>query len=230
MTARRLRRQVRVIPLVIWLAVLSGAPAGAGMPFRDDFSGYPAGETWAEGSAHGIWAVRYHGYGSVRVGCAKVLELAPAQATAAAETHASLVTTRTTHRNGVLDLEARTVRQLRTNGPPNPWETAWVIFRYVDDEHFYYLALKTNGWELGKRDPAYPGGQRFLDTGTNPRFDVGTWVRVRVTMTANALSVELDGVAVSATVDGERPILAGAVGLYTEDAHVQFAKVAFAET
>ena len=229
MTARCLRHPVRVILLVLWMAALSGTPAGAGLPFRDDFAGYPAGETWGEGSVHGIWVVRYHGYGSVRVGCAKVLELAPAQATAAAETHASLVTTRTDHRNGVLDLEARTVRQLRTNGPPNPWETAWVIFRYVDDDSFYYLALKTNGWELGKRDPAYPGGQRFLDTGANPRVDVGTWTRVRISMAANAFSVELNGVAVSDAVDGERPILAGAVGLYTEDAHVQFANVSFAE-
>jgi len=47
---------------------------------------------------------------------------------------------------------------------------AWVVFRYIDDDHFYHLALKPSGWELGKTDPSYPGGQRFLTTGTLPQF------------------------------------------------------------
>ena len=63
-----------------------------------------------------------------------------------------------------------TVRQVR-NGPANPWEVAWLLWHYTDDQHFYSIVLKPNGWELGKEDPAYPGAQRFLATGApSPRF------------------------------------------------------------
>ena len=36
----------------------------------------------------------------------------------------------------------RTVRQLREGSPANPWEVAWVVWNYVDPNHFYYLAIK----------------------------------------------------------------------------------------
>ena len=49
------------------------------------------------------------------------------------------------------------------------------MWDYTDNNHFSYLALKTNGWELGKRDPAYPGGQRFLATGSDSPTQIGQW-------------------------------------------------------
>ena len=181
---------------------------------------------------HGIWSVRYTGYGSVGVGCPTrgALELRPATAVAPEETHAALVVTRMPYRDGVLKLDVRTIRQLRENSPPNPWEVAWVVFRYSDDEHFYYLALKTNGWELGKRDPAYPGGQRFLGTGSVPQSPAGQWSRVSIIMQAELLSVQIDGIRVVTTADLERPLLTGAIGMYTEDAEVQFDDISFTGT
>lgn len=229
-----MRAATRVLgPLVgVALALGAMAPAGAGQPFRDDFSGHRPGDVWAEGSTHGVWDVRFNGYGSVRVVCvgargSLALQLRPAPAGAPEETHATLVTTREQYRDGVLTMEARTTHQLRGNGAPNPWEVAWVVFRYVDDEHFYYLALKTNGWELGKRDPAYPGGQRFLDTGMYPTFQAGVWASVRIAMAGPAVTVDVDGSRLSTTVDTERPILSGGLGMYTEDAEVQFDNVSF---
>lgn len=232
-----MRAATRVLGPLVGVALALGgmAPAGAGQPFRDDFSGHRPGDVWAEGSTHGVWDVRFNGYGSVRVICvgargSLALQLRPAPAGAPEETHATLVTTREQYRDGVLTMDARTTRQLRGNGAPNPWEVAWVVFRYVDDEHFYYLALKTNGWELGKRDPAYPGGQRFLGTGSVPQSPAGQWSRVSIIMQAELLSVQIDGIRVVTTADLERPLLTGAIGMYTEDAEVQFDDISFTGT
>lgn len=220
------------IALGVSIVLVGMAPPAASSPFTDDFSGYRAGERWGEGSAHGVWTVRYNGFGSVGVLCPirGALELRPAAAVAPEQTHAALVVTRMPYRDGVLRLSVRTVRQLRENGPPNPWEVAWIVFRYSDDEHFYYLALKTNGWELGKRDPTYPGGQRFLGTGSAPESRVGEWSRVSIVMQAGVLSVQIDGTPVVTTIDMERPLLAGAIGMYAEDAEVEFDDISFVGT
>lgn len=223
-------------PLVAAATALLGvAPAGAGQPFHDDFSAHREGEVWAEGSSHGVWDVRFNGYGTVRVVCAGgggnlALELRPAPAGTAQESHAALVVTHGQFGDGVLAIDVRTDRQLRGNGASNPWEVGWVVFRYTDDAHFYYLALKTNGWELGKRDPAYPGGQRFLDSGPAPAAQVGVWDSVRVSMAGPVLAVDVDGARVSSAVDGERPYLSGAVGMYSEDAEAAFDNVSFMGT
>lgn len=227
----KLPRAVLWAALVIPLGLVGISAGGAGQQFSDDFGAHPVREAWAEGSTHGVWSVRYGGYGEVRVVCVgsagRALRLRPAAAVAPDVTHAALVITRTAYADGSLVADVRTVSQLRAGGQPNPWETAWVVFRYVDDEHFYYLALKTNGWELGKRDPAYPGGQRFLATGSTPVFSPGVWSRVRVDMNAASLSVEVDGATLANTVDAERPLLTGAVGMYTEDAAVEFDSISF---
>ena len=113
-------------------------------------------------------------------------------------------------------------KQLRTGSTPNAWEVGWVLWHYTDDTHFYYLALKPDGWELGKEDPAYPGAQRFLRTASSPTFTVGSWHKVTVQQVANVITVSADGVALGSFTDLERPYLSGRLGLYTEDAQVHF--------
>lgn len=112
-------------------------------------------------------------------------------------------------------------------------------------EKSYYLVLKPNGWELGKLDQALflgTGGQRYLASGTSPQFPVGpTWRNVSIWQT----QVDAAHVRITVTVDGERlttfvdgpgsggvpawsehpdqeVYTSGRVGLYTEDARVQF--------
>ncbi len=104
----------------------------------------------------------------------------------------------------------------------HPWEAGWLIWRYTDERHFYYLILKPNGFEAGKEDPAYPGGQRFLITRPFPRYDVADWHDVEVRQTANTIAVTVDGDDRATTRDQERPYLRGDVGLYTEDAVAHF--------
>lgn len=161
--------------------------------------------------------------GGGRVAAGDRLVLAPAQARSASETHATLAVSR--HGFGDLRLRAvvRTVRQLRA-GRPNPWEVAWVLWSYTSPRSFYYVALKPNGWEVGKEDPAYPGNQRFLATGERG-FPVGAEHRVDLEQSGARLRVAAGGELLVDLVDDERPLPGGAIGLYCEDAEVEIVAV-----
>lgn len=179
---------------------------------------------WQEGEVNGPWRLAYHGYGSVSYGDDTV-RLAPMASSQPDETHASLVTSRTTYRHIDVTTLMRTDTQLRTGTAPNPWESAWLLWHYTDDLHFYALALKPNGWELSKEDPAYPGAQRYLATGSSPAFPIGSTARVRVRQSGATIRVDVDGRPLVTYTDRERPYGAGSVGLYTEDAAVTFSRV-----
>jgi hypothetical protein len=203
-------------------SVVVPADGAGGVLLAEDFTSYPAGAPWREGEEHGPWRVKYTGYGQITSAGVKspYLSMAVAAATSADETHGGLVTTREQFTG--LDVTTRmwTIEQLRPVG--NTWEVPWLVWHYTDDEHFYYLVLKPNGWELGKEDPAYPGAQRFLATSSMPSFPVGDKHTVRVRHVGNEITVWGDGTLLTTYVDLERPYRRGSVGLYTEDAHVGF--------
>src|SRR5687767_2697380 len=96
------------------------------------------------------------------------LVLSPQASTSPDETHAGMVVSQSSFSDVRFSADFSTLEQLRTGSAPNPWESAWAVFGHTDDEHFYYVAFKPNGWELGKVDPAYPGAQRYLATGSTP--------------------------------------------------------------
>jgi hypothetical protein len=129
-----------------------------------------------------------------------------------------------------LQVSATTVRQLRMGSAPQPWEVAWVLWHYADNSHFYYFIPKPNGWELGKADPAYPGAQRFLATGTSPAFPIGSWYRVGIIQSGQTIQVSVNGAVVTTFTDRERPYSSGRVGLYTEDAEAYFDNVSVTTT
>lgn len=153
------------------------------------------------------------------------LLLSPQASTTPGETHAALVVSQASFSNVRFSAGFETVEQLRTGSEPNPWESAWAIFDYTDNAHFYYVAFKPNGWELGKVDPAYPGGQRFLATGSMPVSAIGTEHSFDIQQDGNVISVWLDGALLTTFTDNERPYLSGKVGFYTEDARVAFDNV-----
>ncbi|KUJ67715.1 calcium-binding protein [Streptomyces albus subsp. albus] len=203
-------------------AVLAVGAALALRWLREDRGRMAPVVSWQDGAVYGPWRSVFHGYGS-NTGAADALTLTPRAAGRPGATHAALVVS--TARYQRLDYRAgmRTVRQLRTTAP-NPWEVAWLVWAYTDPEHFYYLALKPNGWELGKRDPEYRGGQRFLATGA-PRFPIGTWSTVRVRQRGARLAVAVDDRPLVDFTDRERPYPAGSVGAYTEDARAEFRNI-----
>lgn len=194
---------------------------------RSRFQSLRTGTSWADGSLHGAWRDVYGGYGRVgivRIDGRKVLQEQPMASTAPGETHASLVVSRRSFGDLNLTVRLETVRQLRTP-TPNPWETAWVLWHHTNDTHFYSLVLKPTGWELGKEDPAYPGAQRFLRTGSSPTFPVGRWYTVRVRQVGNRITAWVNGVRLVSFTDTQTPYLHGSVGLYNEDSRVRFRRV-----
>jgi hypothetical protein len=179
--------------------------------------------SWADGSGHGAWRSTYNGYGFNGIGLdgTQVLVEQPKASLSDDETHAGLVTSKASYGDTDLTVRSRTVAQLR-QGTPNPWEVAWTLWHYTDDTHFYYLVLKPNGWELGKEDPAYPGAQRYLRTGSSPTFAVGSWHTMRIRQVGNVITVWGDGTRLTSFTDNQRPYASGRVGLYNEDALVHF--------
>lgn len=189
----------------------------------ETFEALPTGRTWTDGSVHGQWTDVFNGYGTAGIESAGdlVLALSPKAATSAGETHAALAVSSTAFQDPDLAIQVKTVSQLRTGSAANAWETAWLLWNYTDNTHFYYLALKPNGLEIGKEDPAYPGNQRFLVTTSTP-YSVGRWYNIRVKHVGSTFTVWVDGVQVAQFTDSERPYSGGALGLYTEDAYAQF--------
>ena len=177
-------------------------------------------QLWQDGEEHGRWAVEFTGYGEASGDDDEVV-LQPRSATDHDVTHGGLVRTTDTYVDADFEITVRTEAQVR-DGEPNVWEVGWVLWNYRDNDHFYAVALKPNGWEVSKQDPAYPGKQRFIATGTDRTFPVGTDHRVRVQQDWPRMTVSVDGQELATVIDEERPYRGGAVGLYTEDARVRF--------
>ena len=194
------------------------------MEMSDTFNSYVTGSDWDESTTHGGWRAVFDGFGRIGINRdgSKVLTLRPQASTEPGETHAALVVSRKSF--GAMDMSMRmkTVKQLREGSRANPWEVAWAIWGYKDNTHFYYLILKPNGWEIGKADPAYPGAQRFLATGSAPTYDVGDWHDVRVRQVGATFTVWANGKELTTFTDRERPYLEGNVGVYNEDAATYF--------
>jgi hypothetical protein len=182
-------------------------------------------------TAHGpgsLWRLAYNGYGQASVstqGGLTRITLQPAKAASPQQTHAALMLSRPTWGDLDVQVKMRTNRQLR-RPRPNPWEVGWIVWHYTSDQRFYYIALKTNGWELGKTDPGYPGGQRYLATAAHPEFPPGRWYTVRIRQRGAGIEVDVDGHRLVRLADSQDPDLSGRVGLYTEDASVTFQPIA----
>jgi hypothetical protein len=199
----------------------------------EDFSSLPQGLGWKDGSRHGQWLSVFGGFGSNGIagdgGNGNVLSLAPQASASPSDTHASLVSSVSSFNDFDATIQVRTVQQLRTGSPPNPWEVGWVLWHYTDNTHFYYFIAKPNGWELGKEDPAYPGVQRFLAAASAPSYPVGAWNTVRVRQVGTTVTVWVNGAQVVSFTDAERPYAGGSLGLYTEDAEVHFDNINLAK-
>ena len=155
----------------------------------------------------------------------RALALRPKAPAAANATHSALmISQRSYFGDFSYRGRVRTVRQLREGSPPNPWEVAWVVWNYVDPSHFYYLAIKPIGWEVGKVDPAHRGAQRFMATGETP-YPIGAWHTFEIVHRDHGTTVRLNGETVATIRDEDGPYIGGRIGVYTEDAEIQLSHV-----
>jgi hypothetical protein len=140
-------------------------------------------------------------------------------------THAGLaLTTLHNYKNFHLALDVKTKMQLREGlYPPNPWETAWIMFNYLDKSHHYYFILTPNGIELGKKDNNMQVEQQIdLISRENPRGSIGSWQHIDLVVNENHFLTYVNGSKVLDYIDEnmskERFGSGGAIGLYCEDA------------
>lgn len=179
------------------------------------------------------WYSVFNGYGMTSIagsGAQQVITLSPGKARTRSDTHAALVLTKAWYQDLSAITQVRTVRQLRQGaaGRPNPWEVGWVVWHYTSDQRFYALTLEPTGWVLSKQDPAYRGGERFLASGTFPGFPVGVPHTVGIVQIGNQITVSADGHLLTQFTDMQRPYLAGAFGVYSEDSIARFTHIQLA--
>ena len=197
-------------------------------------------------SPNGKWKAVYTGYGSMGVARDNTTPghtnnyffEHPKTSISYNETRGSLVTTSKAFSDFKMTLNMKTVKQLRQNSPPKPWETAWVFWHYTDAFHNYVLVLKTNGLEIQKKDNnnQCDACQIYLLENHNFPVKLGQWqtITLRVTNSASGtphIKVWVNGVKAADFVDKKihqpnSPQLSrGYVGLYCEDSLVNFDNV-----
>ncbi|HXL18903.1 MAG TPA: hypothetical protein VN961_15425, partial [Streptosporangiaceae bacterium] len=175
----------------------------------------------------GPWRSVFTGYGTTSITGSTTqlaVTLQPARTESRNVTHAALVVSASPYADFVATLRVRTVQQLRHGvaGSPNPWEVGWVVWHYTSNQHFYALTLEPAGWELSQQDPAYPGGERFLASGTTPVFRVGITHTVGIVQIGSRMTVSADERLLVRFADTKQPYLTGAFGFYSEDAQARF--------
>jgi hypothetical protein len=151
----------------------------------------------------------------------------PEVAKSASETYANLVTTTHNFSNFEMSVDVKTEKQLRENSSPNTWETAWILFRYTDNFHYYWFVQKPTGVELGKKDCTTCTnpfeGQEFLHTSNIRTLKLGEWSNWKISAMENNITVSIDGTGLELRdLDMSPQLGRGSIGFYTEDAAVEF--------
>ncbi|PWU81637.1 MAG: hypothetical protein DLM72_05960 [Candidatus Nitrosopolaris wilkensis] len=188
-------------------------------------------------SPNGKWLDVYGGYGLkgvIKQNNNGFFFEYPKTSTSPGETHGTLTTSTKSYVDFQMTLYMKTVKQLRQNSLPNSWETAWVFWHYTDSYHNYALVLKTNGFQIEKKDNNVRCDcEIFLKTSPTPTVHIGQWqtLTLRVTNSVSAtphIQVWVDGLVAADFVDNSihqrnSPQLAsGYIGLYDEDSLVNF--------
>ncbi len=185
----------------------------------------PNGKWRGIGDGHGAMGVKTDEDGN------NVFFLNPKAAERKNDTYSSLVRSVNNFTDFELTLNIRTDKQLRLNEPPNSWEAGWVFFRYGDTFHYYWLVLKSDGVELGKKDcnncvdPFM--GQIFLKELEDPALQIGNWSTWNIQVIGNRIKVSIDGNQLVDYMDTtmSEKLRGGAIALYSEDADVVYDNV-----
>ena len=175
------------------------------------------------------WNVVYNGYGNITFNDGSVT-LFPKASTTSQETHAALVITKQNYTSYNVSITANTVKQLREDSTPNPWEVFWVFFNYESvgstGKNTNYFILKTNGVELGTASQSV--AQQFLYTNNNPQLSINTYYQYNL-----IFNKDLNGGNVDIYINQTHIVnykndqsqkklytFPGSIGLYCEDSMV----------
>ncbi|MDO8428836.1 MAG: DUF1080 domain-containing protein [Candidatus Diapherotrites archaeon] len=189
-------------------------------PLENSNPATPPSNVFSDDFSQGLnnWHIEFTGYGNIWID-QEILNMKPQIALSPAENHAPLMTSNSSWSNFILDFDQKTIQQLRQNSPPDPWEVAWIMFRYTDLENYYYFIFKTNGVQLAKKQGSL--NEIFLQTPNNPRVQIGQWNHIKVQAQGNHIQVWADNQLVIDYTDSD-PLSAGKIGLYNEESWTQF--------
>jgi hypothetical protein len=226
-------------------------PPSTNVLLQDNFDTpypFPIGTT----SKNGLWICKYQGSGKVAFENG-VLHMVPKAATNYAndssgvgyETYACQVNSKGVFKDFQLDLDMVTNKQLRTGYSkygtnqqgPQPWETAWVFFRFTDEppksNHHYYFIIRGDHCEFGKKDNA-PNDttveqQIYLPRVADTKLVVGQPNHVTITAKGNKFVILVDGKKIVDYTDTAQKDPAkmsqGLLSFYTEDAETSYDNV-----
>lgn len=182
----------------------AGLPPGT-LLFREDFESYATG-AWPSGSAQGPWNVEA-GEGTVAVAqdTSRVLQVSPRLATSFGERYTAHVTTTSSFED--LDLRGRLRFTLSPGADPDA--LAALEWHGQADGRSYFAGFDSFGWLVGKRTAT---GVQVLGQGNLPFIPNETWVELRVTQVAGAISVTVGGAEVVKVTDPD-PLLSGPIAL-----------------
>jgi Domain of Unknown Function (DUF1080) len=193
-------------------------------------------------SPNGKWLDVYGGFGTMGVpysgwaGNDNYFFEQPKISTSPGETHASLAVNTKANSDFQMTLKMITRAQLRQNSPPNPWETAWIYWHYTDNYHYYALVLKTNGFQIEKKDNNNhdDSAEIYLVDQSHPKVKLGQWQTVTIRHEGSStgtphIQVWVDGIKAADFIDNKIPnsykMSSGYMGLYNEDSRVNFDNV-----
>jgi Domain of Unknown Function (DUF1080) len=213
--------------------------ATAGETLYDDFNSGAYSLRDGQYSPNGKWLDVYGGFGTMGVPAYynnPVFFERPKTSTSPGETHASLAVNTKANSDFQMTLNMRTLSQLRQNSPPNPWETAWIFWHYTDNYHYYALVLKTNGFQIEKKDNNNndDSGELYLVTTSTPKVKLGQWQTVTIRHEGSStgtphIQVWVDGIKAADFIDNKirnsYKMSSGYMGLYNEDSRVNFENV-----
>jgi hypothetical protein len=179
-------------------------------------------------SPNGLWYGKWHGAGEFGVRpdphfpTNKIFYQVTLPVESKDTTHSALLLSTREYSDFRLSLDVRTDKQLRLNDKPNPWEVAWVIWRWSDNTHFYYFLAKTDGAEMGKYDGgSNPADQIILRTSSLSKTSIGQWMHWDIVAQGDRLVVIVNGQIVF-DIEDHSSFDRGQIGLYSEDAAVSF--------
>ena len=202
---------------------------GAPTAITDDFDAGAYSLSAGAVSPNGLWYGWSAGGGSFGVrqnaDGNNVFFEKPASSATLSQTHSALAMTTHQYKDFRMSIDVKTDRQLRVNDSPNPWEGAWIFWRWSDNTHFYYFNLQPIGAELGKYDGGQnPASQQIIMTSSTPVSVQGQWAHWDITVQDNHITVAVDGATVF-DFNNASSFDTGTIGLYTEDAEVGFDNV-----
>jgi hypothetical protein len=184
---------------------------------------------WTDGNSYGDYTVQWSENGLIQLVSGN-LQMQPGAASLGGEDGSVLVTSTAGYSGNIAaEVTLKTIAQLRIptaqNGSAKPYEVAWFLWNYTDNNHFYAITLEPGGWVLSKQNPSSPTPpQQFLASGTTPSFPIGTNYDVLITQTGGAINVSVNGTALVGYNDPS-PYTSGKIGLYCETCSAQYGPV-----